>query len=97
LQPLATEALNINLENCEQVADAVEEIVAASGRQQDVNNLIGRVGRPDCKLTVLYGQSGVGKSSIVQAGLVPALKLTPFDGWDAVPVLLQITMIGYKS
>jgi len=89
LQPLATEALNFNLENREQVADAVEEIVAASGRQQDVNNLIGRVGRADCKLTVLYGQSGVGKSSIVQAGLVPALKLTPFDGWDAVPVLLQ--------
>ncbi len=89
LQPLATEALNFNLENREQVADAVEEIVAASGRQQDVNNLIGRIGRPDCKLTVLYGQSGVGKSSIVQAGLVPALKLTSFDGWDAVPVLLQ--------
>ena len=89
LQPLATEALNLNLENPEQVANAVEEIVAASGRQQDVNNLIGRVGRPDCKLTVLYGQSGVGKSSIVQAGLAPALKLTSFDGWDAVPVLLQ--------
>jgi len=89
LQPLATEVLNLNLENRDQVADAVEEIVAASGRQQDVNNLIGRVGRPDCKLTVLYGQSGVGKSSIVQAGLVPALKLTSFDGWDALPVLLQ--------
>jgi WD40 repeat protein/DNA replication protein DnaC len=89
LQPPDPELLNLNLENRVQVAGAVEEIVAASGRQQDVNNLIGRVGRPDCKLTVLYGQSGVGKSSIVQAGLVPVLKLTSFDGWDAVPVLLQ--------
>jgi WD40 repeat protein/DNA replication protein DnaC len=89
LQPPDPELLNLNLENRVQVAGAVEEIVAASGRQQDVNNLIGRVGRPDCKLTVLYGQSGVGKSSIIQAGLVPALKLTSFDGWDVVPVLLQ--------
>lgn len=89
LQPPAPEMLEFDLENPEKVADIVEEIVTASGRQEDVHRLIGRVGRADCKLTILYGQSGVGKSSIVQAGLVPALKHTSFDGWDAVPVLLQ--------
>ncbi|MCT7952953.1 hypothetical protein NG798_24450 [Ancylothrix sp. C2] len=101
LQPPAPETLNLDLDNREQIAGAVEEIVAASGRQQDVNRLIERIGRPDCKLTVLHGQSGVGKSSIVQAALVPALKLTSFDGWDAMPVLVQVYAnwvqeFGYK-
>ena len=64
--------------------------IAASGRQQDVNRLIERISRDDYKLIVLYGQSGVGKSSIVQAGLVPALKLQAIGERDALPVLLQV-------
>ncbi|NER52084.1 MAG: hypothetical protein F6J92_36675, partial [Symploca sp. SIO1A3] len=68
----------------------VEDIVAASGRQQDVERLIERVKRPDCKLTVIYGQSGVGKSSILQAGLVPALEVTSFEGREAVPVVVDV-------
>jgi tetratricopeptide (TPR) repeat protein len=48
--------------------------IAVSGRQQDVKRLIERMGRNDYKLTVIHGPSGVGKSSIVSAGLVPALR-----------------------
>ncbi|MDF5728571.1 MAG: WD40 repeat domain-containing protein, partial [Rhizonema sp. PD38] len=69
---------------------AVTQEIAASGRMQDVNRLIERISRHDHKLTVIYGQSGVGKSSLVQAGLLPALKQRAIDARDVVPVLLQV-------
>ncbi|MEA5617424.1 hypothetical protein VB711_06170 [Cronbergia sp. UHCC 0137] len=64
--------------------------IAASGREGDINNLIGRIGRADQKLTVIHGQSGVGKSSTVTAGLVPALQNRAIGDQIAVPVVLQI-------
>ncbi len=72
----------------EQQEIAAQEI-AASGRQQDVNRLIERISRADHKLTVIHGQSGVGKSSIVLAGLVPALKNKPIGDRIALPVIPQ--------
>lgn len=70
-------------------ADVTQEI-AASGRMQDVNRLVERIGRADHKLTVIYGQSGVGKSSLVQAGLLPVLKQQAIEARDVLPVLLQV-------
>ena len=64
--------------------------IAASGRQQDINRLIERIGRTDCKLTIIYGQSGVGKSSILQAGLVPALQQHLIESREIVPVLQRV-------
>ncbi|MEH2254169.1 nSTAND1 domain-containing NTPase [Nostoc sp.] len=64
--------------------------IAASGRERDINNLIGRISRADQKLTVIHGQSGVGKSSTVSAGLVPALQNRAIGDQIAVPVVLQI-------
>jgi WD40 repeat protein len=64
--------------------------IAASGRQQDVNRLFERMTRADCKLTVIHGQSGVGKSSIVSAGLVPALKYRTLGDRVALPVVMQV-------
>jgi hypothetical protein len=55
-----------------------------------LEELLERIRRRDRKLTVIYGSSGVGKSSILQAGLVPILQQTYFEGRDVVPVLLQV-------
>ncbi len=64
--------------------------IAASGREGDINNLIGRISRADQKLTVIHGPSGVGKSSTVTAGLVPALQNRAIGDQIAVPVVLQL-------
>jgi tetratricopeptide (TPR) repeat protein len=64
--------------------------IKASGRQQDVDRLVARMGRNDFKLTVIHGPSGVGKSSIVNAGLVPALKERAIGDRIALPILLDV-------
>ncbi|UBF24535.1 hypothetical protein K9N68_22980 [Kovacikia minuta CCNUW1] len=64
--------------------------ITASGRQQDVDRLISRLGRTDLKLTVIHGPSGVGKSSIVNAGLVPALKERAIGDRIALPILVNV-------
>ncbi|MBD2355121.1 ribosome assembly protein 4 [Tolypothrix sp. FACHB-123] len=63
--------------------------IAASGRQLDVERLLERIGRPDYKLIVIYGQSGVGKSSLINAGLVPALKQKAIGIQDNLPVVMR--------
>ncbi|HEY9649913.1 MAG TPA: hypothetical protein V6C95_04570, partial [Coleofasciculaceae cyanobacterium] len=70
--------------------EIVAQEIAASGRQQDVNRLIERLTRSDRKLTIIHGQSGVGKSSIVSAGLVPALKYRTLGDRIALPVVVQV-------
>ena len=64
--------------------------IAASGRQSDVEILMERISRPDYKLIVIHGPSGVGKSSILQAGLVPTLEEKSIDTRDVVVVLQRV-------
>ncbi|AFY80852.1 eIF2A-related protein [Oscillatoria acuminata] len=64
--------------------------ILASGRQKDVERLIQRIGTNQYKLTVIHGQSGVGKSSLVQAGLLPALKKTIIGDRDLLPVAQRL-------
>ncbi|MEH2192349.1 MAG: ribosome assembly protein 4, partial [Nostoc sp.] len=64
--------------------------IAASGRLLDVERLIERMGRPDYKLIVIHGQSGVGKSSLVNAGLVPALKDKAIGVQDYLPMVMRV-------
>ncbi|WP_254173907.1 nSTAND1 domain-containing NTPase [Planktothrix pseudagardhii] len=64
--------------------------ITASGRLSVVNWLYERISRNDCKLTVIYGQSGVGKSSILQAGFIPELRKASLDTRRFIPVLLQV-------
>ena len=77
------------LEQVEPQATVAQEI-AASGRQQDVKRLIERIGSTQHRLTVVYGQSGVGKSSVIEAGLVPALNQKAIGTRDVMPILLRI-------
>lgn len=70
--------------------EMVAQEIAASGREQDVTRLIERMTRADRKVTVIHGPSGVGKSSIVYAGLVPALKNRTLGDRIALPVALQV-------
>ena len=70
--------------------DQIAPEIRASGRLQAITDLLQRTERKDYRLTVIYGPSGVGKSSILQAGLIPALKQQTFDGRKVIPVLQQI-------
>ncbi|MEL7505170.1 MAG: AAA family ATPase [Cyanobacteria bacterium J06554_6] len=61
----------------------------ASGRQQAVDSLVERLVQPRYPLVVIHGQSGVGKSSILKAGLVPTLRQTTYEGRLTVPVFIN--------
>ncbi|MEH1972001.1 MAG: hypothetical protein V7L02_02025 [Nostoc sp.] len=76
----------LQAENPERIAQEI----AASGRGQDVKRLRERIGGTEHKLTVIHGQSGVGKSSILQGGLIPALQQEAIGERDALPILLRV-------
>ncbi|BAY14037.1 nSTAND1 domain-containing NTPase [Calothrix sp. NIES-2098] len=83
------EVINPALFQAEKLVKVAQEI-AVSGRQQDVNRLMNRMSRNDHKLTVFHGQSGVGKSSILNGGLVPALQLKSIDARDVLPIVIRV-------
>ena len=59
------------------IAQNASAIVIAN-RQQDVDRLLSRIEDDQYKLTIIHGQSGVGKSSILKAGLIPRLNQQKF-------------------
>lgn len=63
--------------------------IADNSRDQDINNLIHRLGRDDHKLIVLHGSSGVGKSSLINAGLVPAMAKISLGARNVLPVVVN--------
>ena len=60
----------------------------ASGRQQAVDHLVDRLLQPQHTLVILHGLSGVGKSSLLRGGLVPALKQSTAEGRTTLPLLI---------
>lgn len=65
--------------------------IEASDRLQDVNNLLARIKSDRHKLIVIYGKSGAGKSSLLNAGLLPML-LQPgaIDDVEILPIILRV-------
>uniref|UniRef100_A0A8J6ZUS6 Novel STAND NTPase 1 domain-containing protein n=1 Tax=Desmonostoc muscorum LEGE 12446 TaxID=1828758 RepID=A0A8J6ZUS6_DESMC len=85
-QRQAISSAQLQVENPETIAQEI----AASGRGQDVKRLRQRISGTEHKLTVIHGQSGVGKSSILQGGLIPALQQQAIGERDALPILLRV-------
>ncbi len=63
--------------------------IKASGRAQDVQALVSRLSQPRYPIVVIHGQSGVGKSSILSAGLVPQLHSLISEGRTTYPALID--------
>ncbi|MCL2935446.1 MAG: hypothetical protein MGU50_02030 [Trichodesmium sp. MAG_R02] len=68
----------------------INQEIAASERLCDLKKLRERLSRPDYKLIVIHGKSGVGKTSILQAGLIPVLKEKLIGIFDVVVVLQRV-------
>ncbi|WP_364419205.1 WD40 repeat domain-containing protein [Moorena sp. SIO3H5] len=64
--------------------------IAASGREHHVNGLIERMEQVGSRLTVIHGQSGAGKSSMIEAGLIPALERQTINTRRVLPVLQRV-------
>ncbi|MEA5477179.1 WD40 repeat domain-containing protein [Pseudanabaena galeata UHCC 0370] len=60
--------------NVAEQSDKIAQEIEASGRMLDVEKLVDRIGQARYPLTVIHGDSGAGKSSILIGGLVPALR-----------------------
>ncbi len=68
----------------------VTEEIEASGRKEDIEKLIDRLGDQHCRVIVFHGNSGVGKSSVLEAGLEPKLKNDVVGNYNrAAPILIR--------
>src|SRR5688572_18978752 len=59
------------------------------GRDDEVRDLCNRIQAR--RVVVLHSPSGAGKSSLIQAGMIPRLKETGFDIWRPIRVNLDKT------
>ncbi|NJL89928.1 MAG: AAA family ATPase [Coleofasciculaceae cyanobacterium SM2_1_6] len=64
--------------------------IRVSSRYQDLQNMMTRLNRADHRLIVLHGESGVGKSSLIHAGLIPTLQEQGVGDRVAMPITIQV-------
>ena len=60
-----------------------EEWLIFFGREGETSELIQRLGSPKHRFVAVIGSSGVGKSSLVNAGMIPALRSAAIPGADS--------------
>ncbi|MEO1350173.1 MAG: AAA family ATPase, partial [Cyanobacteria bacterium J06635_15] len=94
VQPHKRSAYARPLDTETQTAVAAE--IAASGREHDIERLVQRLKAKHNQLIVIHGPSGVGKSSIVNAGLTPALRRITPEGRNSLPILIQ-TYVNWQQ
>src|SRR5258708_25241029 len=58
------------------------------GRETIVQQLLERLQAPDARFLAVLGASGSGKSSLVRAGLIPALRKDALPGSSAWPIMI---------
>ena len=89
--PLPTEAILDPYIGLRPYTDSDDDRARLFGREQDQEIIIANLYA--ARLTVFYGASGVGKSSVLLAGVVPELRETPrfacfvFRTWQSEKVL----------
>ncbi|MGK7888998.1 MAG: hypothetical protein AB4042_06660 [Leptolyngbyaceae cyanobacterium] len=71
------------------ILEAIAPEIAVSGRFQDLTELLERIAGKVHKLIVIHGISGVGKSSLVNSGLIPALQARALQNRTNVPVMIR--------
>ncbi|MDX2257065.1 MAG: hypothetical protein NW214_16250 [Pseudanabaenaceae cyanobacterium bins.39] len=64
--------------------------IYASGRKADLDEMTKRISEPRYKMIVLHGNSGVGKSSFINAGLMPALQQSSLAGRTVMPISMRV-------
>jgi WD40 repeat protein/tetratricopeptide (TPR) repeat protein len=64
--------------------------IRVSSRYQDLQNIMSRLNRADHRLIVLHGESGVGKSSLIHAGLIPTLQEQGVGDRVAITITIQV-------
>jgi hypothetical protein len=67
-----------------------DKIWRLAGRDEDIKQFIGRLQQH--QFLVLHGVSGVGKSSLLQIGLIPVMEITGFE-----PIICSRWSVGKKS
>ena len=91
LVPFASIGLDLLEHSGDFNTENIAQEIKASGRQQDVNRLVERLSRNQNKLIVIYGPSGVGKSSLRTAGLVPALQhINRMEGRQPLAMVVRV-------
>ena len=64
-----------------------EESLVFFGREYETSEMIQRIGSPRFNFLAVIGASGVGKSSLVNAGVIPALRAGAVPGADSWKII----------
>ncbi len=74
----------------DRIQNLIPAEIDASGRAKDIRHLVKRIKQSRYRLTILHGASGVGKSSLLQAALLPRLSQETMAEFHILPVLQRV-------